>query len=458
MATQSTLAETVLTDTSIWRDLDIIEMCAIDTIKGKAVCATPRGSRYPYVYPRDNAQCARALGKLVTSSKNQQIVDRAFALLEEIARYLLAVQREDGYWSQRYDVEGTDRAIYRQEDNVALGMSALLDYLYAAEWLKRIPDWAERIRDAVELAAAYAIEHYYRPEINLFYGTTSIHESRMVEGYDIWTNFAYLRAFTRAYQVSSGWGGFSEWFPTIKEFCRQFEDASFRIFIHDGKYVRRIDPQGMYDERPDFIKLSPFYFGFLSRAPVVQKTTADALAEELWDPELGGLQRYLPYTEDFTCHAHSGNGPWLDYTAVLAQYKYVVGRVEEGDTIMALIESYRTEEGYIAEHLTTPRRFRHFYNTQWNTGVDFQKEFDKECLLPHVPFDLIVEELTHMRNAYNRVKQDLDRNPDVRYLRFATPLMRAHAEHTLAVLARQQFCSGIPQLDASQTGMKTASG
>jgi GH15 family glucan-1,4-alpha-glucosidase len=431
-------------DTAMQRDLDVIDLCAIQTARGTAVCATPRGSRYPYVYTRDNAQCARALGKLVTYCKNPAIVDRAFTLLEQIARYLLAMQRADGYWSQRYDVEGNDKAIYRQEDNVALGMSALLDYLYAAEWLKRIPDWAEQIRDAVEAAAAFAIEHYYRTEINLFYGTTSIHESRLVEGYDIWTNFAYLRAFTRAYQVSNGWGGFSDWFPTIKEFCRQFEDAAFRIFIHDGKYVRRIDPQGMYDERPDFIKLSPFYFGFLRKNIAAQQATAEAAEEELWDPELGGLQRYLPYTEDFTCHTHSGAGPWLDYTAVLAQYHYVMGQVAKGDAILNLIESYRTEEGYIAEHLTTPRRFRHFYATQWNTGIDFDKEFDRQCLLPEVPFDLIVEELTHMRDAYSRVKAQLEANPAVRFLRFATPLMRAHAEHTLAILARQQFAGATP--------------
>jgi GH15 family glucan-1,4-alpha-glucosidase len=428
-------------DTAIWSDLDIIDLCAIETAKGKAVCATPRGSRYPYVYPRDNAQCARALGKLVTYSKNPAIVNRAFQLLEQIALYMLEVQRGDGYWSQRYDVEGEDRAIYRQEDNTALGMSVLLDYLYAAEWLERIPEWAPRIRDAVEAAAAYAIEHFYRTEINLFYGTTSIHESRMVQGYDIWTNFAYLRAFTRAFHVSSGWGGFNDWFPTIKEFCRQFEDSIYRIFIHNGHYVRRIDPEGNYDERPDFILLSPFYFGFLNRNRDAQRATAEALEEDLWDPELGGLQRYLPYTEDFTCHTHSGNGPWLDYTAVLAQYKYVVGLDKEGDAVMDLIESYRTEEGYIAEHLTTPRRYKHFFETQWNTGIDFQKEFDPECLLPGVPFDLIVEELTHMRDAYNRVRTALEQDPTVRYLRFATPLMRAHAEHALAILARQQFAA-----------------
>jgi len=78
---------------------------------------------------------------------------------------------------------------------------------------------------------------------------------------------------------------------------------------------------------------------------------------------------------------------------------------------------------------------------QWNTGLDFQKEFDPECLLPGVPFDLIVEELTHMRDAYMRVKHALEQDPDVPYLRFAAPLMRAHAEHALAIMARQQYAS-----------------
>jgi hypothetical protein len=44
-----------------------------------------------------------------------------------------------------------------------------------------------------------------------------------------------------------------------------------------------------------------------------------------------------------------------------------------------------------------------------------------------------------MRDAYNRVRAALEKDPSVRYLRFATPLMRAHAEHALAILARQQF-------------------
>ena len=96
--------------------MDRASRMAGETAEGKAVCATPRGSRYPYVYPRDNAQCARALGKLVTYSANPAIVDRAFTLLEEIAGYLLSVQRPDGYWGQRYDVDGHDRGIYRQEE------------------------------------------------------------------------------------------------------------------------------------------------------------------------------------------------------------------------------------------------------------------------------------------------------------------------------------------------------
>ncbi len=36
--------ETMLTGTAIWRDLDIVERCAINTMNGKVVCATPLAS------------------------------------------------------------------------------------------------------------------------------------------------------------------------------------------------------------------------------------------------------------------------------------------------------------------------------------------------------------------------------------------------------------------------------
>ncbi len=47
-----------------------------------------------------------------------------------------------------------------------------------------------------------------------------------------------------------------------------------------------------------------------------------------------------------------------------------------------------------------------------------------------------------MRDAYHRVQLAVEHDPTVRYLRFATPLMRAHTEHALASVGRAAASSG----------------
>ena len=119
--------------------------------------------------------------------------ERAFTLLREVAAFIAFVQREDGHWGQRYEVSGDDKSIYRQEDNVAHGGAALATYLLTANALGReVPDW-EELLELVLRGAQYALKNYYRPEIHLFYSTTSVHESAMEKGYSLWVNFAYLQ-------------------------------------------------------------------------------------------------------------------------------------------------------------------------------------------------------------------------------------------------------------------------
>ena len=157
----------------------------------------------------------------------------------------------------------------------------------------------------------------------------------------------------------------------------------------------------------------------------------------LWDPLLGGLQRYLPFTEDINTHTHAGNGPWMSYTAILAQYYYKTGKIRRGDEILRLIDNYRTPEGYIPEHLSTRERFEEFLRLEWDTGLDYEKEFSREILLPDIPFNHIVEELNHMRRAYSRVLKWCTYNRDARFIRFCCPLLWAHSEYTKALLERE---------------------
>ncbi len=301
--------------------LDILSQCSIDTERGSALMATLPGSRYPYVYPRDSACAARFLFRLATSTlKSGEI---ALRLLGEIARYIMNCQRGDGYWGQRYGVHGEDKGIYKQEDNVAHGVSILCRYLLAAKIKNMDIPGVEKYFDAIDRGASFARKNYYRKEIHLFYSTTSIHESAIEEGYTIWVNYAYLLMYRLIERVGAAYG-IPGRFAGEAEVRAGFQPTVEKVFTHTGRYIRRLKPDGTLDLRPDITLLSPFFFGtgldedYFDNGATFGNSIA-FIEDMLWDPELGMLQRYLPFIEDPESHIHAGNGPWVQYTAMLAQ-------------------------------------------------------------------------------------------------------------------------------------------
>ncbi len=420
--------------------LDILSQCSIDTERGSALMATLPGSRYPYVYPRDSACAARFLFRLATSRlKSGEI---ALRLLGEIARYIMNCQRADGYWGQRYGIRGEDKGIYKQEDNVAHGVSILCRYLLAAKIKNMEIPGVEKYFDAIDRGASFARKNYYRKEIHLFYSTTSIHESAIEEGYTIWVNYAYLLMFRLIERVGEAYG-IPGRFAGEAEVKAGFQPTVEKVFTHSGRYIRRLKPDGTLDLRPDITLLSPFFFGtgldedYFDNNATFNNSIA-FIEDMLWDPELGMLQRYLPFIEDPESHIHAGNGPWVQYTAMLAQYYFYTGNDARGGEIMGIIDGYRSKEGYLCEHLTTPERFFEFKNLEWLTGHDFDKEFEPHILIDDTPYDNIVEELNHMRNAYARVEEACGKIGGNGHISFATPLMWSHAEYAMALMLRAE--------------------
>ena len=420
--------------------LDILSQCIIDTPHGGALLATMPGSRYPYVYPRDSACASRFLYKVVTSPLKAS--ESAFRILSEIARFILGCQRQDGYWGQRYGVQGDDKAIYRQEDNVAHGVAILCRYLLAAKakgiGIQRLEEHVEAINRGFD----YAKKNYYRNEIHLFYSTTSIHESAIEEGYSIWVNYAYLLMLRLMERVGREYG-LIERFSEAMELKSGFEQTIGRIFTMQGRFVRRLKPNGEIDLRPDITLLSPFFFGSgMERDDFVDsdefRNSVKFIVQTLWDPDLGMLQRYLPFIEDPHTHVHAGNGPWLQYTSMLAQYYFHVGDIEKGNSILATVDAYKSKEGYLCEHLTTPERFYEFKRLEWLSGSDFDKEFSPGILVPGVTYDLIVEELNHMKNAYDEIERKCRSAGENGHISFAIPLMWSHAEYAMALMLRTE--------------------
>ncbi|MCP5007751.1 MAG: cyclic nucleotide-binding domain-containing protein [Planctomycetes bacterium] len=425
----------------LYKHLDIISQCAVYTDMGSALLATFPGSRYPYVYPRDCACASRFLYKLLISPLKAGEI--AFRLLEETSRFILNCQRDDGYWGQRYGINCEDRGIYIQEDNVAHGVTILCRYLLGAKRVKKdIPD-VERIVQAIGRGYEYARKNYYRKGIHLFYSTTSIHESAIEEGYSIWVNHAYLLMLRLIERVGNEYG-IKEKFTKEIELKDAFETTIDNVFNTSNRLARRLKPDGDIDIRPDITLMCPFYFA--TGMDVEYFNGNDRLTnsikfveDTLWDPVLGMLQRYLPFFEDPHTHIHAGNGPWIPYTSILAQYYFHIGKVDTGNDIIGIIDKYRSSEGYLCEHLTTPERFFEFKEFEWITGKDFEKELlTHGIMIPGIPYDFLVEELNHMKNAYDEIETECRENGDKKNIAFATPLMWSHAEYAMALMLKTE--------------------
>ena len=407
--------------------LHVLRTCQA-TWKGAPLpMATPPGARYPYVYPRDLAAVARAYYRL-KGVEHDEAVSRE---LHAAADFLLATQGEDGLWGQRYDLQGRDRSIYPQEDNAAHAVAVLARHVRHERRRGRVSEIEGEALHAIERGLQAARQRVYRKGINLFYSTTSIHESAMEKGYTLWTNGAYRDAYrlaAEAYDVSGAQDKAREWEGRL----RRLEENVARHFVQEGAWIRALTPDGRFDRRPDVTLLAPHYFGFEHLGEAASDRAAERVEKELWDPDLGLLQRYLPFREDPAVHLHAGNGPWLAYSAWLAQRHAAKGRTGRAVELSRRILDLATREGHLPEHVSTRERFLDFMEHEWETGLDFRKEFDPEILLPGVTFSEILEEANKMAAAYRNASEEAERAGDG-VIRFATPLAWTHAEVAVAL-------------------------
>ena len=389
--------------------------------------ATPAGSRYPYVYPRDLAAIARAFDRIDAKGT------ASTRMLEGASAFLLATQGLDGAWGQRYDLDARDRSIYIQEDNTAHAIAVLARHVrHHRKEGRDAPHEAESI-EAIRRGLAHARSAIYRKGINLYYSTTSIHESAIEEGYTLWTNGAYRDAYRLSVEAARLVGSNAD-AEKWHDQGERLDENIRRHFVQDGQWIRGLTARGRFDRRPDVTLLSPYYFQFEHLARDESDASAERVERELWDPDVGLLQRYLPFREDPHVHLHAGNGPWLAYTAWLAQRHAKNGRTKRAEEILRHIEAFAAADGGLPEHVSTRERFQDFMLHEWEPGLDFRKEFDPGILLPHVGFTTILEEAVRMRQAYDAAALESERAGDG-IIRFATPLGWAHAEVAVAYAA-----------------------
>lgn len=422
--------------------LDVLDELTYEADDAGAVpLASDPENRYPYVYPRDVASITRAW---LTALHHGVRPDACRNRVVDAARFFVESQ-DDGWWYQRYALDGTDRSIYRQEDNVAHGIRTLSHAVHALDKCGDLASADEAflsaVADSVDAATAVARAELYDANAHLIESTTGIHEGAIESGYTLWVNCSFLAALGQAadaLDLIEGLGSIAvddAVSERIAAFRSLLAAGVARSFAVDGTPVpRRYTPDGKRDDRPDITLLAPAYFGLDDVFGEHAASAANRAVSGLEDPRLGGLQRFRGFHRDQEVHQHGGNGPWMQYTAWHAQFRYDQGDRGRGDEVLSTITGHAEANGHIPEHLSTRERFEQFVDREWDTGTDFEKEFDSD-VLRDVPFDRIVEELGHMRRAYDEMAAALE---DRDVISFAAPLAWCHAEFLTALLARSE--------------------
>jgi GH15 family glucan-1,4-alpha-glucosidase len=321
---------------------DVFRLASIASARGRALLATPPSGRYPYVYTRDLAITIAALCEL-----------DSLEVARDFCRFLLRAQSPDGSWVQRYDLEGRPAHTVAQEDATALAIWALLTYVKAAG----DDTLVEVAREPIERATAYTVECTLNSYLYLVETTSSIHESDVSHGYEIWNNCAHAAAFALCHRVYGG--------ERFRRLALMIRRAIGLLMVQENRFLRRLDPNGHPDARPDVTMMAPFYFSLWSPTERAVLNSAEVIERSLWNVEIGGYIRYLPFSP---AERVSLPGPYPHFTAWMAQYHYAIGNQDRAEAIMRWLFD-NAVESQLPETVVPSSSIRRFAS-EMRIGID----------------------------------------------------------------------------------------
>jgi GH15 family glucan-1,4-alpha-glucosidase len=321
---------------------DVFRRASVASARGRALLATPPTGKYPYIYTRDLAVTIAALCEL-----------DSLDVARDFCRFLLRAQNPDGSWIQRYDLEGRPAQLVAQEDATALAIWALLTYVKAAG----DDTLVEVAREPIERATAYTVECTLNSYLYLVETTSSIHESEVSQGYEIWNNCAHAAAFALCHRVYGG--------ERYRRLALMIRRAIGLLMVQDNRFLRRLDPHGMPDPRPDVTMMAPFYFSLWSPTERAVLNSAEVIERALWNVEIGGYIRYLPYSP---AERLALPGPYPHVTAWMAQYHYAIGNQDRAEAIMRWLFDNAVDS--LMPEITVPAASIRRFASELRTTID----------------------------------------------------------------------------------------
>jgi GH15 family glucan-1,4-alpha-glucosidase len=320
-------------------------------LKNGGCLATPKGERYPYVYPRDHSFCVLAFLSAGMEKEAKKALE-----------FVLQGELENGAFPQRYDTQGND-ASYKpvQIDGNALVLYSLSRYVKTTMDFEFARDNWERITKA----AKYIIKSIFK-EKGLVFTPNSIHEFPPTEeGLEIWANCACFAALTELSDVARIMKReHQEWRKEASEIKANVLEYMWNSRVKSFVKNIRIKESSSVKVEPDVSEYAVAYFDLLPDDDRRVKQTVKRIEKELWDRKLGGICRY-PKREG---RHNGGYGPWPHFTLMLCRHYINLGDMKKADKYLnwVLNVAYKHE---LPEHISTVKEFEEYVTDFEEAGI-----------------------------------------------------------------------------------------
>ncbi|NPE27866.1 glucoamylase [Methanococcoides sp. SA1] len=331
--------------------------------------ASPPGTRYPFIYPRDHS--VDILGCIAAD-----MMEEAKKGLE----FVLNSQKPLGEFSQRYDVDGND-ASYKdlQIDGNGLVLYSMGKYFEATGgiFFEKMADrdFVEKHWETISKAVEFILMNK-NEEVDLVHTINSIHEYPAYEhGFEIYANCACCAGIQAAVKMGEALGkDVSTWemeAQKIKEaILTRMYSPRRRSFIKCIRVKEKNSNPIGYDAFAssvidvDVVEYAPAYFGIIEQQDIKNRYTVRRIHENLWDKEIGGLNRY----PEMWGRNNGGYGPWCHFTCQLASHYIAIDDQDMAEMYLGWVVDM-AHNYLLPEHISTIERFEMWLEDYTNAKI-----------------------------------------------------------------------------------------
>jgi GH15 family glucan-1,4-alpha-glucosidase len=313
--------------------------------------ATPKGERYPYVYPRDNAVCIMGFVSAGMLKNARKALD-----------FILRTQLPSGAFPQRVDTDGKD-ASYKpiQIDGTALNVHALSAYVEASGDI----EYAREKWETVELAVEYIIKNKH-PEKDLVFTPNSVHEfPPMEEGLEIWANAACLAALDKACWLSRELRmERPRWVESSNAIRNGIKNYMWNSRLKSFIKTIRLRESSSVETDADSSCLALCDLGVFPDSDPKMVSTIRRIESNLWNRDLGGLCRYQKYQG----RNNGGWGSWPHFTLMLARHYIRMRDRKKSDLLIKWVTGIAWKDE-LPEHIATSKEFEEYVSDFEQAGI-----------------------------------------------------------------------------------------